>query len=374
MLRGLLRRGLPLVVFFLLLIVFITSGLAGADPSSMDRAATHTSSQSVYGVQIDPDNVLLQVDLRPDGSGEWRVEYRIRLDDENSTEAFERHREEIESNPDTYRDRFATDMRATINNAENTTGREMSLTNVTIDVTRERLPQEYGIIVYTFEWNGFAATTGSTIEAGDALEGIFLDSETTLIVTWPAEYHRMSVSPPPHEVRDRGIVWSGSMHFAADEPRIVVSQEGTATTPTTGGDQDETTDAGSTNGSDGESPLDGNGRQLFLPILIGAVVVILGGLGGAVYLGFIDLPLGGSTTASAGSDSVSDLMSNEEQVQTILEEHGGRLKQQEVAAKLDWTDAKTSKVIRQMCDGGSIETFRLGRENVVTLPDTDLDE
>lgn len=374
MLRGLLRRGFPLAVSLLLFIVILTSGLAGADPASPSKVADNTSPQSVYGVQIDPDNVLLQVDLRPDGSGEWRVEYRIRLDDENSTEAFERHREQIESDPDTYRERFATDMRATINNAENATGREMSLENVTIDVTRERLPQDYGIIVYTFEWNGFASTTGSTIEAGDALEGIFLDSETTLIVTWPAEYHRETVSPPPHDVRDRGIVWSGSMHFAVDEPRIVVSQGETATTPVTGGEQGDTTGAGSTNGSDGDGPLTGDGRQLLLPVLIGVIVVLLSGLGGAVYLGFIDLPFGAGPTASAGIDSISDLMSNEEQVQNLLEEHGGRLKQQEVAAQLDWTDAKTSKVIRQMRDDGSIETFRIGRENVVTLPDTELDE
>lgn len=344
--------------------------MAGADPASTGRAASHAAPGPVYGVQIDPDNVLLQVDLRPDGTGEWRVEYRIRLDDENSTEAFERHREEIESDPDTYRERFATDMRATIDTAENATGREMALANVTIDVTRERLPQDYGIITYTFEWHGFASTTGSTIEAGDALAGIYLDTETTLIVTWPTAYHRVSVSPPPDGVRDRGIVWSGSKHFAADEPRIVVSREGTATTPPAGDGHGTTTGAGSPNGALGLGLPVWVGQQLLGLLLVVVVAVLLGG----VYFGVIDLPFGAGPAGTAGSDPGSDLMSNEEQVRTLLAEHGGRLKQQEVAAELDWTDAKTSKVIKQMRDDGSIETFRLGRENVVTLPDTELDE
>jgi hypothetical protein len=47
------------------------------------------------------------------------------------------------------------------------------------------------------------------------------------------------------------------------------------------------------------------------------------------------------------------------------------MKQQEVAESLDWTDAKTSQVVTSMRDEGSLESFRLGRENVLVLPERD---
>jgi uncharacterized membrane protein len=77
------------------------------------------------------------------------------------------------------------------------------------------------------------------------------------------------------------------------------------------------------------------------------------------------------TDADAGAPPAG-LLSNEEQVLQLLESNGGRLKQQQVAGELDWTDAKTSQVIGGLRDEDKVETFRIGRENVVTLPDTDV--
>ena len=66
-----------------------------------------------------------------------------------------------------------------------------------------------------------------------------------------------------------------------------------------------------------------------------------------------------------------ELLSNEERVLALIEHEGGRLKQQEVAGTLDWTDAKTSQVVRKMRDEDQLDAFRLGRENVLVLPDED---
>ncbi|ELK52801.1 hypothetical protein D320_13264, partial [Haloferax sp. BAB-2207] len=91
----------------------------------------------------------------------------------------------------------------------------------------------------------------------------------------------------------------------------------------------------------------------------------------------------GADTAAADDTDESDasddgepspppeLLSNEERVLRLIESRGGRVKQQEVAGALDWTDAKTSKVVRGMRDEGTIEGFRLGRENVLRLPEDD---
>lgn len=46
-----------------------------------------------------------------------------------------------------------------------------------------------------------------------------------------------------------------------------------------------------------------------------------------------------------------------------------RIKQQEVVAQLDWTEAKTSQVVSGLREDEDIEVFRIGRENVLSLPD-----
>ena len=365
--RGLLVRGFGVAALIAVLV------LAGGAAGTHGPGQGESSPAAVSGVDIDPDSVLLQVTLGPGGTGEWRVEYYIRLDDENATEAFERHREEIEANESAYRDPFATDMRASAAAAEDATDRAMGISNVTVNATRERTPgQRYGVIRYTFDWAGFAATNDTAIVAGDALGGLFLDDRTTLIVAWPAEYRRASVSPPPGDTRDRAVSWSGEFHFASGTPRIVVSN---ATTP--GG--------GSTVTDDSSLPA-GDGA---LPFVVVGVIAISGVLAVAFrrYLGSPrsdgDASGGedgeGGEADSPGEDETDDqpppeLLSNEEQVQSVLGAHDGRMKQQELAEELGWTDAKTSKVIRGMREDDAVDTFRLGRENVVTLPDTDLEE
>src|SRR5699024_3441230 len=65
------------------------------------------------------------------------------------------------------------------------------------------------------------------------------------------------------------------------------------------------------------------------------------------------------------------LLSNEEQVIRVLEHAGGRAKQQHVVEELAWTEAKTSQVVSDLRDDGTINSFRLGRENVLSLADTE---
>jgi Uncharacterized membrane-associated protein/domain len=61
-------------------------------------------------------------------------------------------------------------------------------------------------------------------------------------------------------------------------------------------------------------------------------------------------------------------LSNEERVLRLLKGNGGRMKQQQVVTELDWTDAKTSQVVGSLREDEKIEVFRIGRENVLTLP------
>ena len=47
------------------------------------------------------------------------------------------------------------------------------------------------------------------------------------------------------------------------------------------------------------------------------------------------------------------------------------MKQKRVAEELDWTAAKTSQVVTGLRDEGDLDGFRLGRENVLSLPGFD---
>jgi uncharacterized membrane protein len=62
------------------------------------------------------------------------------------------------------------------------------------------------------------------------------------------------------------------------------------------------------------------------------------------------------------------LLSDEEQVLSLLEANEGRMRQQAVVAELDWSETKTSEVVGELREAEAVEVYRLGRENVLSLP------
>lgn len=320
--------------------------------------AVESDASGNAAAQVDPDSVLLRASLQSDGTADWTVEYRIRLDDENATAAFESLREDIRANRSEFEAQFADRMRPTVEAGENATGRAMAITDVSVTTSRQTLGQEYGVVTYSFVWTGFARVNGSRLAAGDALAGLFLDSETSLTIEWPATYHVVRVRPSPSETDNRSVTWAGRLNFAADEPVLVVAA-GPAPSPTT----------------EGTGPVDGGGDGgVSTAMLAVAGLVIVTALGAAGWL--VARRRGQPSGAAAESESVAstptDLLSNEERVLQLLSDHGGRMKQQRVADELEWTDAKTSQVVSNLREDDEINSFRLGRENVLTLPDHDL--
>jgi uncharacterized membrane protein len=81
---------------------------------------------------------------------------------------------------------------------------------------------------------------------------------------------------------------------------------------------------------------------------------------------------GGSDDSDVAGSPPDELLSNEERVLQLLRENGGRMKQKQVAEQLDWTAAKTSQVVGDLREDEEVDAFRLGRENVLTLPDVDI--
>lgn len=328
----------------LLISVLLIGAIFGSAP-----AVASLSSDAATQGPIDPDSVLLRVSVEADGDATWAITYRVKLDDANETEAFESVRKEIETEPEQYSRQFIERIEPTVASAQNTTGRSMAIRNVSVSAHRQQVPQEYGVITYRFEWTGFAAVEADKIHIGDAIRGFFLDRETRLIVQWPSEYELLSVSPSPDERSKTSVSWTGRHDFSAVDPQIVV------------GPASATNSAGDEAGETGTTPTK--------PVFDSPVALSVG------TLGVLALAVGGAIlykrnkADDEGDSPVSDdrLLSNEERVVTLLEANDGRLKQQQIATEFGWTGAKTSQTIGELREQGTVETFRLGRENVVTL-------
>jgi hypothetical protein len=389
-----------------LLVAFVVASSVTAPAGATDHEAPAPGAAQLGDAGIEPDGALLRADVRADGDARWTVEYRVRLNDENTTAAFESLRENIEANESAYTSTFADRMRATARAAENTTGREMRVENVSVSATRQQLPQEYGVVTYQFDWRGFAVADGETLRAGDALAGLFLDRQTTLVLSWPDAYATTAVQPSPDERRENAAVWVGPTDFGDGEPAVSLSTAATETGGVGGSGGDGVDDGAGRDGTggSGSSLLPLVGGALLLAVATGAVVLWRQSQRDERAVGVPDAeaPRAGddvsdaaaTTTAAADTDGAEDtdteetdvataddespdpwedeLLSNEERVLALLEHNDGRMKQQAVAAELDWSDAKTSQVIGKLRDADEIETFRIGRENVVSLPGSGL--
>ena len=343
------RAGWVVLVLIVTATVGSVSGVAaGTGQSQVDPMVTGQED-------IDPDEVRLDVELQDDGSAEWTIELWVRLEDDESSEAFESLEADIADDPETHTGEFAERIDGTVTAASEATGREMSADGFDVGTERQSLAREYGVVRYSFQWNGFAALEDGELHAGDAIEGIYLDDDTRLLIGWPEEYELTSIAPDPDEERDRAVIWRGSQtDFVSGEPRVVAAPAGTGL---------------------------GVGAAVGIAAVVAAIAVV------AVWWyrtrtdGETREPTVGdseergevveesSTSSQTNDRPPRELLSNEEQVLRLIEDRGGRMKQKEVVEELDWTDAKTSKVVSGLREDGDLESFRLGRENVLSLPE-----
>lgn len=372
-------RRIVTVVFVCWLLVAASIGVGAVTASmgtitegeSADR--TQLDGTALEQTDIDPDDILLSVDVAANGTATWTIEYRTELTTDEDVQAFEEIADEIAADPSEYESRFEDRMNTTAEEASAATGREMAITGMTVSADRRELPREYGVISYEFQWQGFATTADGQLVIGDAIEGMFLDEDTRLLVSWPESYALETASPNPTETRDQSVMWSGPTEFGSGQPQIVTAERGLLSTI---------------------DPLWGfAAAAVVLALLVGGILVYRRRRGKdedtapepAAADDTADATAGGTAGAAVdetdtaeadGTDETADaidpeLLSNEEQVIKLLEQNGGRMKQQAVAEQLGWTDAKTSQVTKGLREEGDLDGFRLGRENVLSLPEED---
>jgi len=372
---------------------------AAAGPAHVEGAAGSAPADGSAGVgaplQVDTDGAArteLHVNLHTDGDATWVVTMRYDLKTENETRAFEsfsRRYEDGEAgvgmNAELFRHAAAT--------ASEAAGREMAIRNVT---RSGDVANQTGVLRLEFVWTNFLSTRGDgTLRLEDAFrtaDGSYwfssLEPHQRLVVETPPG-HTIDTNPGFPYLNDSVII-DGPRDFStgSDQQLVLEYREiQNGTTPGQGG-----------------LPQD-------LLVGVGAVLALLLAVGGAFLLarrredgapGVDDDANGAGSPAdtrepAAADESASvgvnggepatpdeapgaaeepdeadvdlDLLSDEERVEHLLEQSGGRMKQATIVKETGWSDAKVSQLLSSMADEGRVDKLRLGRENLISLPD-----
>ncbi|MFB6221406.1 MAG: helix-turn-helix transcriptional regulator [Halolamina sp.] len=342
-------------------------------------AAVTGGAVAQEGPDIDgPTATTFDVRLQANGDARWVVQMSFPLDTGEERDAFRAYAAEYEAGDVTAGPgvRF---FRTAAASASEVAGREMRV----VDVARDSsLGPEAGTLQLSFTWTAFLGQDGDRYVLRDALrtpEGTWLQSLET--------GQRLRIHTPPGydivqsiEARqaNESLVITGPESFDPDE--FVVAYE--PAEPRTRSETETPT----------PEPDWGVVATGLLGLLLVVVVVVAlwrwrgsgavladesgdGSGAEAAVDGPTEAAGAGEAAAESGDDGVDpELLSDEERVEHLLEQNGGRMRQADIVSETDWSDAKVSQLLSRMAEEGSVEKLRLGRENVISLPDGEQEE
>jgi len=293
---------------------------------------------TAVGQQLpETDNTVTRIDVQADGDARWAVVVRTRLDSDADVVAYETFQQGVRNDSGAYLDPFSERIRGVVATADAGTDRPMAAESVTVSTRIQQVPRRWGVLEYTFEWTNFARPDGDRLVVGDTFDGgLFIAANDTLVVRGPDGYAVQQVTPSPTTRDGVTATWRGPREFARGAPAVtfVPSDAGTESAPGVAAE----------------------------PVVLGVVVLALAAGGIVLYR-----RRGG--TPSADSDDAAPIRTDANRVLALLAENGGQVRQATVAEEFDWSASKTSRVLSGLADEGRIEKLRLGRENVISLPD-----
>lgn len=335
----------------------------------------------------DPQTTI-HISIQSNGDARLTVTMRFALQTDNDTAAFERLAREFENGTTTVLSSDPFERAA--NGSSNVTGRPMAITGVERNGSHDT---DVGRLKLSFTWSGFVRTDGDRLLLGDVFQtpsGTWLpelSSTQELVFTYPEAFSPENLEWP---LRNGSVVIEGPAEFEPGEPAATFEWTGIPSptaTPTITRTRTATILSPGT-----PTNRTGLGYDLVPGPIFGvlAALLLLGGLAYLAYRSDEDLPWDGSpgTTDDASglsteeaetadtepdADSVAatgePLLSDEERILNLLEEHDGRMKQTVIVEETDWSNAKVSQLLSELDEADSIEKLRIGRENLITLPD-----
>lgn len=370
-----------LVVFALLgasLAVPVAGGVGPATPGP-------TAQETTTPTEVSPSpSVTFELRLQGDGDARWRVTAAFDLDGGNDTAAFRTVADRFEAGTADTGIAVAPFRRAA-DAASEESGRSMTITGVERSARVVNGTNGTGYLVLQFQWTNFSRVQGDRIVVDDAFEtpsGTWLPAlgpDQTLVIRPPPDYGVLSAPKGP---MNGTLRWTGPTAF--DDGAIDITYERGARTTTT------------------VSP-PGNGLgALGIALLTGAAALLIGG-GAYVWVRRSGEPRGRVEEASppgttppeetetervaeeneaaesvgageaeaddeADGPEATELLSDEERVERLLEANGGRMKQATIVDETGWSNAKVSQLLSSMEEDDRVEKLRIGRENLISLP------
>ena len=377
----------------LLVSMVILGGLVAVPSADAVATAEEEFAES------DGDRQDVVVSLSANGDAEWTIETHFLLTEEE-TDAFEEYGQAVRDGqrPAPY-DRSTFETWTAF--AEDGTDREMTIADAgweepTVEPVEESAlhdvdgaAEEYdavGTIAFSVTWTDFSRVDGDHLHLQETFrsdDGLWLQTLTDnqrFVIEAPPDHQFVTA---PHDDENGQLVWDGPHTFSDGDFNVVVV--------------------------DRSGPFDGawvgmaavgifvlavlgvlawilssrRGSRVGLPPLPAWTAGLLGGLGGLGGDRADGAADGGSAASAAGGrDEGSsaapepepvdpELLSDEERVARLLEANGGRMKQAAIVTETGWSNAKVSQLLSEMDENDEIEKLRIGRENLITLPDVD---
>jgi len=395
---------------------------AGLVPPAGGQAGTDTA-----GTPLDPATSTIEIRLEADGDAAFQVSTTFRLDSEEEVAAFESLAGAFTANGSEVGFSVAP-FREAAASVETATGREMAIERVRHEVVRSNDSDgRMGTLALRFVWTEFARVDGDRLYVDDAFNTTTgswlprLDEGQRLVIGAPEDYLVETASFP---VRDGAISVAGPRTFGPGELSFTFRRVNPPSTSTTSpGGTNGSADA-STSPPASPSPDDPGPGEEILPLL-GGVVVALAAVGLGLYAASRrerddgDVAAAGDgdddggappsgrepghgadgrdgSDSGVGVDANSDpdadgdgdadsgpsgegdavgggvdeaLLSDEERVERLLRENGGRMKQATIVDETGWSNAKVSQLLSSMAEAGRVDKLRVGRENLISLPE-----
>lgn len=361
----------------LLLLTPVAAGISAVDTEPMPQPQSTTTVTQQTNT-TDRATTTFRIHLRANGNADWNITTRYHLETSSDRAAFaalaQAHRN---GDADTLSPRPF--VRAA-EQAEAATGRPMAITNV--GYTAGRI-NDTGRLSMTFTWTNFSQRSGDRLQLGDVFQsgpnaggGTWLprlSAQQELIIVFPEGYQPVSSSRGLKIIAPGTMQVTGPATFEPGNPSVELQ------------------------------PIAPNGEENTnqFPIVAGIGGAAVAGAA-VVYLLLrrrrvpdeeptpdsgpdIEVPEEAKTdTASTSTDTTDEpsdgaeptddpedltLLSDEERVERLLEENDGRMRQAAIVDETDWSNAKVSQLLSRMAETGRIEKLRIGRENLISLPD-----
>jgi hypothetical protein len=352
---------------------------------SLDSATAATPGNGTEPNATVRDGTDMYVSIGERGDARWNVTARFVLRDANETEAFRQLAKRYRNgNADVGFSR--TTFEHVVERADADSDRPMTLRNVNRSA-RLRDNGSVGLLSLSFTWHNFTHVEDSKILLGDAF---WIGSETwlpaltddqTLTIEGPPSHYILRSNVPHNQTR---ISYDGPRKFDRGDFSVTYSPKNTGPSDTS------------------DFPDMSNLPGLLLVLVVfglgasgvyawsqrrdeGAAAATPGAAEGS------EEPRGPAATASATAGQASDagtdgedgvdedddgkdveLLSDEERVLRLLRNNDGRMKQGQIVKETNWSNAKVSQLLSKMDENDDVDKLRIGRENLITLPDEDV--